>query len=133
MVAPSDSAEGNLNPPTPTTRFDRIPDEDLKVFISSKDNDTDNTKKQVKYFLFDLQEFCFVLNGSLSHINNAAQRSVTRYLDYRVKDKRHTALLARARQNENENYRHKKVKVTESFHILMRDIKQIYHSFFSRH
>ena len=39
MEAPSDSAEGNLNPPTPTARFDLIPDEDLKVFIGSIDSE----------------------------------------------------------------------------------------------
>ena len=128
MVAPSASAEGNLNPPTPTTRFDHIPDEDLKVFISSIDNDTDNTTKQ--YFLFDFQELCIEPRKSTSYedvIESHWQRSAA--LLVRIKDKRHTALLADARQNKNENYQHKEVKVTERFHILMRDIKQ-YHSLF---
>ena len=35
--------------------------------------------------------------------------------------------------DKTKNDQHKTVKVTERFHILMRDIKQIYHSFFSRH
>ena len=42
-----------------TNSYDnRIPDEDLKVFISSIDNDADSTKKQVTYFLFDFKEVC---------------------------------------------------------------------------
>ena len=60
-------------------RFDLIPDEDLKVFISSIDSETDNTKKQVKYWLSALQEFCIKPSKSTSYedvidIDNAAQR-----------------------------------------------------------
>ena len=36
MVVPFDSAEGNLNPQTPTARFDRIPDKDLKVWLNRR-------------------------------------------------------------------------------------------------
>ena len=36
MVASCDSAEGNLNPQTPTVRLDRIPDKDLKVWLNRR-------------------------------------------------------------------------------------------------
>ena len=69
MAAPN-SAEGNLNPQSPTPRFKLIPDEDLTAFITS--TDSANTKKQVKYGMSVFQEFCNELNTTYEDIENAA-------------------------------------------------------------
>ena len=77
------------------------------------------SKKQVKYFLFDCQEFC-----TDPHIDNA--RSCVAFYC-----KQHTGWPVHVKI-KIKMFDMKKVKVTERFHIMMRDIKQIYHNSFFR-